>query len=120
MHFLFSKHRFSASQSPRYIFSSQNGTRIVFIQDNIIRWYNVLTDSLYHSLNFSRHLVLDDTFHVISSTSGDLLCFFNDNEIFVMEVPWGYSNVEDVSIQDAFQIFHYSIDEEEVGPEIVH
>lgn len=65
----------SASQSPRYIFSSQNGTRIVFIQDNIIRWYNVLTDSLYHSLNFSRHLVLDDTFHVISSTSGDLLCF---------------------------------------------
>ncbi|AJR61430.1 Nup82p [Saccharomyces cerevisiae YJM1478] len=106
----------SASQSPRYIFSSQNGTRIVFIQDNIIRWYNVLTDSLYHSLNFSRHLVLDDTFHVISSTSGDLLCFFNDNEIFVMEVPWGYSNVEDVSIQDAFQIFHYSIDEEEVGP----
>ncbi|CAI4034359.1 hypothetical protein SMKI_10G1470 [Saccharomyces mikatae IFO 1815] len=106
----------SASQSPRYIFTSQNGTRIVFIQDNIIRWYNVLTDPCYHSLSLSRHLVLDDTFHVISSTSGDLLCFFNDQEIFVMEVPWGYSNVENISIQDAFQVFHYSVDETELGP----
>ncbi|QHS74189.1 linker nucleoporin NUP82 [Saccharomyces paradoxus] len=106
----------SASQSPRYIFSSQNGTRIVFIQDNIIRWCNMLTDSLYHSLNFSRHLVLDDTFHVISSISGDLLCFFSHQEIFVMEVPWGYSNIEDVSMQEVFQIFYYSIDEIEVGP----
>ncbi|CAI4886665.1 CLL_collapsed_G0029390.mRNA.1.CDS.1 [Saccharomyces cerevisiae] len=42
----------------------------------------------------------------------DLTCLFLPR----WKVPWGYSNVEDVSIQDAFQIFHYSIHEEEVGP----
>lgn len=105
----------SANQSPRYIFSSHNGTRLVVIQDDIIRWCSLLTDPSYHSLNFSRHLVLDDTFHAISSASGDLLCFYSDQEIFVMEIPWGYLNLGDVSIQDAFQVFHYSVDELELG-----
>lgn len=105
----------SASQSPSYIFSSHNGTRVVFIQDNIIRWCNSLTESSYQSLDFSRHLILDDTFRVISSASGDLLGFFNVQEIFVMEVPWGYNNIEDASVQDALQLFHYSVGQVENG-----
>ncbi|KAL3232721.1 hypothetical protein RNJ44_04637 [Nakaseomyces bracarensis] len=94
-----------SSCNKRYFFSSEDGKRVIsVIGSRHIRW-------CLSSSNSYKSLVLESLPEkctgVINTVSGNYLCFYNENEINVIEVPWGYP--DDISsMRSKFHVYNHS------------
>lgn len=76
------------SNEKRYFFSSIDGNKVVSVLGpRTIRWC-LTSSSSFQSLVLES--LPEQCKGVTSSTSGNYICFYTDNEINIIEVPWGY------------------------------
>lgn len=103
-HPIFQRYVAGKHVSDRFFLTSQNGSRAILYQDSTLRWCHVSDDG-YSFMQLEP--LLGEVNNAILSNSGDFLCLYNDCELRIIEVPWGYDDVS--SIAKAFQKFHYSV-----------
>ncbi|EDO17211.1 hypothetical protein Kpol_1035p24 [Vanderwaltozyma polyspora DSM 70294] len=92
---IFKRPSVSRELTKRFFFSANNGTRIILFQDSTIRWSFSSDNDHYQSMAL-RDSDMDVTGAIISDP-GDYLCLYNSHQIRVIEIPWGLTNVDEIS-----------------------
>ena len=91
--------------SPRFCFTTGNGTRLVQLSSNTLRWGSVASDEFK-----SMQLDTGNYENAILSPSGNYLCLYGPHSFRVVEIPWGYSTVSD-SLRASLQGTPYLFEE---------
>ena len=91
--------------SPRFCFTTRNGTRLVQLRQNTLRWGSVASDEFK-----SMQLNAGDYENAILSPSGNYLCLYGPHSFRVVEIPWGYSKISD-SLRTSLQGIPYTFEE---------
>lgn len=95
----------TSGNSKRFFCSSNDGSKVVIYQDSSIRWCNNAFDSNYEFMPLEPSF--ENVEHTVLSPSGNLLLLYSFNEVRIIEIPWGYTQI---SHHDGFQKFRYPVE----------
>lgn len=94
------------SLSRRYVFTTDNGLKVILLQDGAVRWCYT-TEPSYHSYTLgSRDIEIKNA---IISKSGNYILFYTETKVTVMEIPWAFTD-ENASQSHCIKTYNYSFD----------
>lgn len=91
-----------------FMCSARDGTQIITLKDGYLRWGSVQKSS-FSSMRIQPMGSFVDQ-NVIISQSGDFLCIYTKDNFKVVEIPWGYSDLEGhMSFEFQSKLFNFPL-----------